>query len=68
MIRKDGIIESGSDEDLIRMWGLLNSSLSYVESEMYKRKMASNGKVKHDGKTLSIKFITEESEIEVDYK
>jgi len=39
-----------------------------VESEMYKRKMASNGKVKHDGKTLSIKFITEESEIEVDYK
>jgi hypothetical protein len=67
MKRENGIIENCEDDDLIRMWGLLRSTLAYVETEMDKRKIP-RSKVEHSDKKLTVQYIKSDNEFEVDFK
>ena len=62
-----GILDGASDADLVRIRALLESTLRAVDVKIFDRKVG-KGITQHNNKTLSIKFIKETSEIEIDFK
>jgi hypothetical protein len=64
---KVDVIRGCTDDDLIRIWGLLKNGLYAVEVELSKRKIPLS-KVAHNSKKLSIQYIVSDEEIEIDFR
>jgi hypothetical protein len=61
------ILKAAENADLIRMRALLESTLKAVEIEIYDRQIPKQ-LVQHNDKTLSIQYIIEDHEIELNFK
>jgi hypothetical protein len=61
------LLQGCEDADLLRMRDLLISTLEAVETEIFKRQIPAQ-QVKHNNKVLSIQYVIEDNEFEINFK